>query len=94
MGIWDHIYRGGVQGGGIPGMKDAPDKPQPGLVWGLNADNLTAYTKKALVKFVKQVPHLDAIQFRMHNESGLKEGEQESFWTDVFRIMKTNALNL
>jgi hypothetical protein len=94
VGIWDHIYRGGVQGGGIPGTKDAPDKPMPGLVWGLNADNLTAYTKTALAKFVKQVPHLDAIQFRMHNESGLKEGEQESFWTDVFRIMKTTAPNL
>ncbi|WP_223860133.1 hypothetical protein [Spirosoma validum] len=94
VGIWDHIYRGGVQGGGIPGTKDAPDKPVPGLVWGLNADNLTAYTKTALAKFVKQVPNLDAIQFRMHNESGLKEGEQESFWTDVFRMMKTTAPNL
>ncbi|WP_097128659.1 hypothetical protein [Spirosoma fluviale] len=94
VGIWDHIYRGGVQGGGIPGTKDAPDKPVPGLVWGLTADNLTAYTKTALVKFVKQVPNLDAIQFRMHNESGLKEGEQESFWTDVFQMMKTAAPNL
>lgn len=27
VGIWDHIYRGGVQGGGIPGTKDSPDKP-------------------------------------------------------------------
>ena len=94
VGIWDHIYRGGVQGGGIPGTKDAPDKPVPGLVWGLNADNLTVYTKTALAKFVKQVPNLDAIQFRMHNESGLKEGEQESFWTDVFRLMKTTAPKL
>ena len=91
VGIWDHIYRGGVQGGGIPGTKDAPDKPVPGLVWGLTADNLTAYTKTALAKFIKLVPNLDAIQFRMHNESGLKEGEQESFWTDVFRMIKTTA---
>jgi hypothetical protein len=94
VGIWDHIYRGGVQGGGIPGTKDAPDQPVPGLVWGVTADNLTAYTKTALAKFVKQIPDLDAIQFRMHNESGLKEGEQESFWTDVFRIMKATAPNL
>ncbi|MBN8824502.1 MULTISPECIES: hypothetical protein [unclassified Spirosoma] len=94
VGIWDHIYRGGVQGGGIPGTKDAPDKPVPGLVWGVTADNLTAYTKAALAKFIKQVPNLDAIQFRMHNESGLKEGEQESFWADVFRMMKTTAPNL
>lgn len=49
VGIWDHIYRGGVQGGGIPGTKDSPDKPVPGLVWGLDSDNLTAYTKTALV---------------------------------------------
>ena len=35
VGIWDHIYRGGVQGGGIPGTKDAPDKPVHGLVWGV-----------------------------------------------------------
>ncbi|WP_345271418.1 hypothetical protein [Nibrella viscosa] len=94
VGIWDHIYRGGVQGGGIPGTKDAPDQPVPGLVWGVTADNLTAYTKAALAKFVRQVPDLDAIQFRMHNESGLKEGEQESFWADVFRMMKTTAPNL
>jgi hypothetical protein len=94
VGIWDHIYRGGVQGGGIPGTKDAPDGPVPGLVWGLNADNLTAYTKMALAKFVKQVPDLDGIQFRMHNESGLKEGEQESFWTDVFNMMKATAPKL
>ncbi|MEO5999290.1 MAG: hypothetical protein ABIN89_21030, partial [Chitinophagaceae bacterium] len=88
VGIWDHIYRGGVQGGGIPGTKDSPEKPVPGLVWGLDGDNLTGYTKKALAKFVKQVPHLDAIQFRMHNESGLKNSEQDSFWLDVFKAMK------
>lgn len=94
VGIWDHIYRGGVQGGGIPGTKDIPDKPVPGLVWGLNGDNLTAYTKAALAKFVKEVPGLDAIQFRMHDESGLKSGEQDSFWADLFKTMKATAPNL
>ncbi len=94
VGIWDHIYRGGVQGGGIPGTKEAPDQPVPGLVWGLNADNLTAYTKKALAQFIREVPHLDAIQFRMHDESGLKNGEQDAFWADVFRAMKETAPNL
>lgn len=93
-GIWDHIYRGGVQGGGIPGTKDAPDKPVPGLVWGVNSDNLILYTKAALAKFVKTFPELDAIQFRMHNESGLKNEEQVVFWADVFRMMKENAPNL
>lgn len=94
VGIWDHIYRGGVQGGGIPGTKEAPDKPVPGLVWGVTADNLISYNKTALAKFVKLVPALDGIQFRMHNESGLKHGEQEAFWSDVFRMMKQTAPHL
>lgn len=94
VGIWDHIYRGGVQGGGIPGTKDAPDKPVPGLVWGVNADNLIDYTKTALTKFIQLVPDLDAIQFRMHNESGLKNEEQVGFWTDVFQMIKKDAPNL
>lgn len=94
VGIWDHIYRGGVQGGGIPGTKDAPGQPVHGLVWGVTGENLTAYTKEALAKFVRSVPDLDAIQFRMHNESGLKKGEQETFWSDVFRSMKETAPHL
>ena len=94
VGIWDHIYRGGVQGGGIPGTQSAPAQPVNGLVWGLTGDNLTAYTKAALAKLIKLVPDLDAIQFRMHNESGLKKGEQEKFWADVFRMMKEAAPDL
>ncbi|MDP3001876.1 MAG: hypothetical protein Q8N38_01950 [Bacteroidales bacterium] len=94
VGIWDHIYRGGVQGGGIPGTKDSPDKPVPGLVWGVTGDNLISYTKTALAKFVKLVPDLDAIQFRMHNESGLKKEEQLDFWSDVFKMMKATSPNL
>ncbi len=94
VGIWDHIYRGGVQGGGIPGADDATRKPTPGLVWGVTADNLVPYTKAALAKFVRQVPALDGIQFRMHDESGLKNSEQEAFWRDVFQNMKAAAPNL
>lgn len=90
VGIWDHIYRGGVQGGGIPGMNETPDKPVPGLVWGVTDDNLISYNKTALSRFVKLVPDLDAIQFRMHNESGLKKEEQVEFWKDVFRMIKDN----
>ena len=93
-GIWDHIYRGGVQGGGIPGANVVSDKPVPGLVWGVNADNLIDYTKAALTKFVKVFPDLDAIQFRMHNESGLKNNEQVAFWADVFKMMKSTVPNL
>jgi len=94
VGIWDHIYRGGVQGGGIPGTKAKPDQPEPGLVWGVTADNLTAYTKAALAKFIKVVPKLDAIQFRMHGESGLKKDEEAGFWSSIFKMMKKNAPTL
>jgi hypothetical protein len=94
VGIWDHIYRGGVQGGGIPGADEATRKPVPGLVWGVTGENLVPYTKAALASFVERVPAVDAIQFRMHDESGLKNSEQEAFWRDVFQMMREKAPNL
>lgn len=94
VGIWDHIYRGGVQGGGVPGADEAVKKPTPGLVWGVTGTNLVPYTKAALAKFVQQVPRLDGIQFRMHDESGLKNSEQVAFWRDVFEQMKITSPNL
>jgi len=94
VGIWDHIYRGGVQAGGIAELRDAPLKPVYGLVWGVNDANLVTYNKAALAKFVRQVPELDGIQFRMHNESGLKKSEQDGFWSDVFKMLKVYAPNL
>ncbi|UCE49842.1 MAG: hypothetical protein JSW47_06750, partial [Phycisphaerales bacterium] len=86
LGIWDHIYRGGVQG-----PKDRAGRPTQGIVWGLTADNLTAYTAAALTKFLKLVPDLDAIQFRMHGESGLKRTEMGGFWENVYRVMNEHA---
>ena len=83
-GIWDHIYRGGVQGGGIPGASENAGKRVPGLVWGVTADNLAAYTRVALRQFLETFPEIDAIQFRMHDESGLKHEEMGPFWHDVF----------
>jgi hypothetical protein len=94
VGIWDHIYRGGVQGGGIPGADEATKRPMPGLVWGVTTENLVPYTKAALAKFVKMVPALDTIQFRMHDESGLKISEQDAFWREVFQSMKATAPRL
>src|ERR1039457_229704 len=93
-GIWDHIYRGGVQGGGIPDADEATQKPVPGMVWGVTGENLVPYTKAALASFVKLVPAVDAIQFRMHDESGLKNSEQEAFWRDVFQMMREQAPKL
>jgi len=89
LGIWDHIYRGGVQG-----PRDRAGKPTEGIVWGLTADNLTAYTTLALTKFLKLVPDLDAIQFRMHGESGLKRTEMGGFWENVYHVMNEHAPNV
>ncbi len=89
IGIWDHIYRGGVQG-----PLELTEKPTPGIVWGLTADNLVPYTKAALREFLRRVPRLDAIQFRMHGESGLKRSEMEGFWTDVYKMMRQTRPDL
>jgi hypothetical protein len=92
-GIWDHIYRGGVQGGGIPGASENAGKRTPGLVWGVTADNLVPYTKAALKRFLEVFPEIDAIQFRMHDESGLKHEEMQPFWHDVFTSIKQSHPN-
>ncbi len=86
-GIWDHIYRGGVQGGGIEGADQTVGKALPWLVTGLSEDNLIPYTKAALARFLKVFPEIDALQFRMHNESGLKRSEMGTFWHDVFAML-------
>ena len=83
IGIWDHIYRGGVQG-----PKAFAARPTDGLVWGLTKDNLVAYTTAALARFFREVPHFDAVQFRMHGESGLKREEMKTFWENVYRVVK------
>ncbi|MFW6162593.1 MAG: hypothetical protein ACODAJ_07465, partial [Planctomycetota bacterium] len=83
LGIWDHIYRGGVQG-----RTDHARRPTPGLVWGLTAEKLVPYTRVALARFLKVVPDIDAIQFRMHGESGLKRGEMPPFWDAVYGVVK------
>ena len=86
LGVWDHIYRGGVQG-----PKERATKPTVDVIWGLTADNLTDYTMVALAKFVKTFPEIDAIQFRMHGESGLKRGEMHDFWVSIYEVMLENA---
>jgi hypothetical protein len=94
IGIWDHIYRGGVQGGGVPGADETTRRPTPGLVWGVTGENLLPYTTAALAKFIRAIPHLDGLQFRMHDESGLKAGEQEAFWRGVFQMIKRESPSL
>lgn len=91
VGIWDHIYRGGVQTGGISD-EDLERQSQDYLTQGLTTENLYAFTKTALKQLLQEMPELDGIQFRMHNESGLKPGkEMEEFWTEIFTTLKAVA---
>lgn len=85
---WDHIYRGGVQGGGIPGASELAGRETPGLVSGVTTENVAAYNKAAIRAFVEQFPSLDGLQFRMHAESGLKPAEMAGFWHEVFTSLK------
>jgi hypothetical protein len=87
-GIWEHIYRGGGQKGQISWAPDGT-KPTPGLVWGLNAQNLVPYTVAALDNFYRLFPEIKETQFRMHNESGLLDSEIDSFWHEIFRFYAT-----
>jgi hypothetical protein len=92
-GIWDHIYRGGVQAGGVQGAE--PGKPRSGAVARLTEKNLMAYSRAALAKLLKEVPALDALQFRMHDESGLRPGaEMRAFWADLFKTIKDSKRDL
>jgi len=86
LGIWDHIYRGGVQG-----PTANAKKPTKGLVWGVTAKTLVPYTKAGLTKLLKEVHNLDAVQFRMHGESGLSRKEMATFWPDIYEIMKKHG---
>lgn len=84
LGIWDHIYRGAVQAGGAEWTGDYQGRPVPNTVQGVTADNLSAYTLASLRELLVRVPAVDALQFRMHEESGLKRSEMEGFWREVF----------
>jgi hypothetical protein len=83
LGIWDHVYRGGVQQG--PGQDAA--NPLPWRVLGLSEDNLVDYSVAALACLLQRVPNLNAIQFRMHGESGLTREEMDVFWARIYDVM-------
>ncbi len=85
LGLWDHIYRAGVQTGGAEWVGDYKDRPVPNSVQGLTADNLSAYTLASLKRLLALVPQVDSLQFRVHEESGLKREEMEGFWRAVFQ---------
>ena len=85
LGIWDHIYRGGVQTGGAEWVNDYPGRPVPNSVEGVTTANLSPYTLAALRELLVRVPAVDGLQFRVHEESGLRREEMEGFWRAVFQ---------
>ncbi len=85
-GTWDHIYRGGVQDGGLASGEEGSEA----RVYGLNSGNLSVYTLKAFEKFLQVFPEIDRIQFRMHPESGLTREEMPAFWHKVFGLIAEN----
>lgn len=88
VGFWDHIYRGEVQGGGIPGASELAGQRAPHLVTGVTTENLVAYNKAAMTRFLEVFPVIDGIQLRMHWESGLTREETPAFWHDMFAIIR------
>ena len=84
LGIWDHIYRGGVQAGGADWVDEYKGRPIPNSVTGVTGDNLSTYTLAALRELLVQVPAVDGLQLRVHEESGLHPAEMVEFWRAVF----------
>lgn len=84
LGIWDHIYRSGVQTGGAEWLGEYKGRSVPNTVEGVTTANLNAYTLASLKELLVRVPAADALQVRVHEESGLKRSEMEGFWREVF----------
>jgi hypothetical protein len=90
LGIWDHIYDGhsSYYTEGVWDHLPVVNGRRPRWpVEGLTDKNLVAYTPKALEHFLELVPNIDAIQFRMHGESGLNKAGLKNFWVPIFRVM-------
>jgi hypothetical protein len=90
LGIWDHIYDGhsSYYTEGVWDHLPIVNGRRPRWpVEGLTDENLVAYTPKALKRFLELVPNIDAIQFRMHGESGLNKAGLKNFWVPIFRVM-------
>lgn len=92
LGVWDHLYRGGVQAGGNPLFEYDPNNPLPWQVTGLEpTGNLIPYTKAAFAKLLNTFPELDAILFKTNNESGLKTEELHDFSVSFFETVAETA---
>ena len=83
-----------MQGGGILGASELAGARVPGLVTGITSENVAAYNKAAIAKFLKVFSKIDGVQFRMHGESGLKPDEMAGFWHEVFTMIKAERPDL
>jgi hypothetical protein len=88
LGIWDHIYRAGVQTGGAEWIEDYRGRSVPNSVEGVTTENLNAYTHASLQELLLRVPAIDGLHFRIHEESGLTRAEMEGFWREVFQNVR------
>ncbi len=79
LGIWHHIHRN-------RDLAESANIQQ--IVSGLTGENLAPYTRTALAEFLRLVPDIDAVQFLMHYESGLRTTEYDQFWGDIFETVK------
>ena len=88
LGIWDHIYRGGVQAGGADWLNKTPGGTNPSAVAGVTLDNVNAYMLASVKELLARVPAVDGLQFRVHEESGLANEGMEGLWHDVFAAVE------
>src|SRR3954468_4088659 len=85
LGIWDHIYRAGVQTGGAEWIGEYRGRPVSHTVEEVTTENLNAYTRASLGELLTRVPAVDGLQLRIHEESGLTRAEMDGFWREVFQ---------
>jgi len=94
LGIWDHIYRAGVQTGGADWVDEFAGRPIPNSVVGVTTEKLNAYTLASLRELLARVPTMDALHFRVHEESGLHPDEMVGFWRAVFESVRAVKPNM
>ena len=75
LGIWTHAY--------------AFDSPRVNYrITGMTAANHAAYCRDGLAMLLREVPDIAALTFRLHGESGIREGDLD-FWRTVFAAIPT-----
>ena len=89
-----HLPRAACRAAAFPVPRRTPGSACQGWFGASRPKISSPYTKAALHRFLEVFPDIDALQFRMHDESGLKHEEMQPFWHDVFASMKQTHPNL